>query len=459
MIPDLDLTIIAPATPPGEGGVAIIRLSGPLAEPSLLRFFSPSCRSSSALISHRLYHGYLRNDAGVSVDEVMAVVMRAPYSFTREDVAEIHCHGGQVVMQRILNLFLEGGNVRMARPGEFTLRAFLNGRLDLTQAEAVVEIIRSKSAMACNVALRQLEGRLSQTIYQFRDELADLLALVEVFIDFPEDDIEWIELDTLVSRAKAVVNRIDNLLSTFDDGRILREGLSVLILGRPNVGKSSLMNALLGESRAIVTDVPGTTRDTIEETLSLSGLPLRLVDTAGIRHTSDPVEAEGVRRARDKICSADLVLFVMDGSVDPSEDDHLALSVCKDSRLLLVVNKSDLPPVPLIEPFLSIPAVHVSTHSGQGLTELTQHIVSLFSFSSIGAGRESFILSDGRHRDALLRTRNSLFRFCEESKGAVSPEFLAIELRDALHALGEITGETAPDEILDRIFSRFCIGK
>lgn len=459
MIPDFNQTIIAPATPPGEGGVGIIRLSGSSAESALLRFFSPSRRLSAApLASHRLYHGHLRNEAGILIDEVMAVVMRSPHSFTKEDVAEIHCHGGQMVMQRILDLFLGCDTVRLARPGEFTLRAFLNGRLDLAQAEAVVDIIRSKSAAACTVALAQLEGRLSRIIYGFRDELADLLAMVEVYIDFPEEDIEWDELQNFVSRGRAILTGIEKFLSTFDDGRVLREGLSVLILGRPNVGKSSLLNALLGEARAIVTDVPGTTRDTIEEFLSLGGLPLRLVDTAGIRQSSDPVEAEGVRRAREKISTADLVLFVVDGSVALTADDRLAFSACADARVLLLVNKSDLPTIPLAEPFSSLPTVHISTHSGQGLSELTQKIISLFS-SSGNDGHESIMLSDRRHRDALLRAQKVLSRFCVSAERNASPELLAVELRDALQSIGEITGETTPDEILDRIFSRFCIGK
>lgn len=460
MNPDLDQTIIAPATPPGEGGVGIVRLSGSLAEPTLLRFFSPSRLSSSSILkSHQLYHGHLRNSAGELVDEVLAVVMRAPRSFTKEDVAEIHCHGGKTVMQRILDLFLYSGSVRMARPGEFTLRAFLNGRIDLTQAEAVIELVRAKSEMACTVALRQLEGRLSQIIYHIRNELVELLALIEVHIDFPEEDIEWVDAHNFVARGQSVLNKLDELIATFDDGRVLREGLSVLILGRPNVGKSSLLNALLGEARAIVTDVPGTTRDTIEETLSLGGIPLRLVDTAGIRQTFDPVEAEGVRRARDKVSAADLVLFVIDGSVSPTDDDRLALSACEDSRLILVANKSDLPPVSLDKPFSSLMSVRVSTHTGAGLRDLERLIVSLFSSPLAGDDHESFVLSDRRHLDALLRARRALSCFYELVEEAVAPELLAVELRDALQHLGEITGETTPDDILDHIFARFCIGK
>ncbi len=458
MIIDFQQTIIAPATPPGEGGVGIIRLSGLLAEPALLRFFYPS-RRPTALASHRLYYGHLRSETGDLVDEVMAVVMRTPNSFTREDVAEIHCHGGPLVMQRILDLFLESGSVRLARPGEFTQRAFLNGRLDLTQAEAVIDVIRSRSDAARDVAMRQLEGRLSNAIHQIRSVLVNLLATVEAYIDFPDEDIELPDQQLLTAGGSDVLSSIDRLLATFEEGRALREGLSVLILGRPNVGKSSLLNALLGEARAIVTDVPGTTRDTIEESFSLCGLPLRLVDTAGIRSTVDPVEAEGVRRAKQKVASADLVLLVIDGSVRSCEEDLLALAACSSSRLLLVVNKGDLPAAPLSEPFTSLPLVRVSTHTGEGLTELTQRMAALFMASASAEGRESVLLSDRRHREALLRARQPLVHFCDEALLATSPELLAIDLRDALQALGEITGETTPDEILERIFSRFCIGK
>lgn len=455
---DFHQTIIAPATPPGEGGVGIIRLSGPLAESALLRFFHSS-RRPAPFTSHRLYHGHLRSAADEPIDEVLAVVMRAPHSFTREDVVEIHCHGGPTVMQRILDLFLDRGEVRLARPGEFTLRAFLNGRLDLAQAEAVIDLIRCRSEAACGVAMRQLEGRLSQAIHGFRDELAELLALVEAHIDFSEEEIEPPPRDRLAAVGRDVLGRMGRLLATFEEGRALREGLSVLILGRPNVGKSSLLNALLGEARAIVTDVPGTTRDTIEETLTLGGLPLRLVDTAGIRLTADPVEAEGVRRAHLKVASADLVLLVIDGSVPPTDDDLLALGACKDARLLLVVNKLDLPGAPLPEPFAALSMARISTHTGEGLDELTQRMAAFFTTAAAGEGRESVLLSDRRHREALLRARDALARFCAEAGATASLELLAIELRDALQALGEITGETTPDEILERIFSRFCIGK
>ena len=457
MIYDSQKTIVAPATASGEGGIGIVRVSGPLSEGFLEKFFRPHTPGPS-LTTHRLYFGKFFSPENALIDEVMVVLMRGPRSYTREDVAEIHCHGGPVVMRRIIDALIDEG-ARMARPGEFTLRAFLNGRVDLAEAEAVIDLIRSRSEAASYVALGQLQGKLSGAVHGLRDALADLLSLVETSIDFPEEDIESSEFDFLRSGAEGTSLRVDGLLATFDTGRALREGVSVLILGRPNVGKSSLMNALLGEARAIVTEVPGTTRDTIEESLSLGGVPLRLVDTAGIRTTDDPVESEGVRRALEKISSADLVLLVVDGHAGVTGDDRLALEACETERLLLVVNKEDLPSAPLPFPFVGLEAVHVSARTGAGLCELQEAIARHFGMNGSPDTRESVMVSDRRHRESLLRTRQALERFLAGLDDGLSPELLALELREALEALGEITGETTPDEILEKIFSRFCIGK
>lgn len=450
-------TIVAPATSAGEGGIGIVRISGPAAEDALSQFFRPA-RRPPTFLSHQLYYGRFCGSDGALIDEVMAVLMRAPKSYTREDVVEVHCHGGGLVMRRILDVFLEYG-LRLARPGEFTLRAFLNGRIDLARAEAVIDVIRSRSDRACQVALQQMEGRLSSRIKSFRDGITDILALVETQIDFSDEDIEHEDWLSLRYRGQEVVSQIEDLLATFDLGRPLREGLSVLIIGRPNAGKSSLMNALLGESRAIVTEIAGTTRDTIEESLTLGALPLRLIDTAGIRHTEDLVESEGVRRARLKVASSDLVLLVVDGSRCLGNEDYLALEACRDARVLLIINKSDLFQVPIPSPFSHLPSVTISTYTGDGMADLRSSIESFFSAMEGGEGRESVTLCDRRHREALLRAREAVDRFCSGSDSGLSPEFLALELREALHALGEITGETTPDEILDRIFSQFCIGK
>jgi tRNA modification GTPase len=451
-------TIIAPATPPGEGGIGILRLSGGNAEKLLYKFFTPAGPFSS-FTSHRLYLGNFSDQYGNLIDEVMAVVMRAPRSYTREDVVEVHCHGGLVVMRRILDQFVEAG-VRLARPGEFTLRAFINGRLDLSQAEAVIDLIRARSDSAGRIAAAQLKGSVFRAVHELQADIADLLALIEAHVDFPEDDIEFADQDRLLSNAARVLSRIDVFLKNFDSGRILREGLSVLILGKPNVGKSSLLNILLGESRAIVTAIAGTTRDTIEENLVLGGVPLRLIDTAGVRITNDPVESEGVARAKSKIASSDLVLLVVDGSRQTDEEDLLALEACQQSTVLLVENKADLARMAPDDRLAHLPRVSVSTKSGDGIEKLKTAIIGLVcNDSSASEANVDLIFSDRRHREALLRCGDSINRFIESLALATSPEFLALDLREALQALGEITGETTPDHILDRIFTRFCIGK
>lgn len=450
-------TIAAPATPSGPGGIGILRLSGPRAEIVLLGLFHPT-RPRKQLRSHQLYHGQVVDAQGLVIDEVLAVVMRAPHSYTREDVVEIHCHGGNVILRRILDQLLEMG-VRLANPGEFTQRAFLNGRLDLSEAEAVMDLIQSRSEGSRRLALEQMQGRLSRAIHGFQNTVADLLALVETYVDFPEEDIPLPQIETLGAQSRDVRQQIELLLQNFENGRILREGLSVLILGCPNVGKSSLLNALLGEARAIVNPLPGTTRDTIEEHLSLGGIPLRLVDTAGVRETSDLIEAEGVRRARDKIAGADLILFVVDGSRGLTPDDLFALELCSGQRLLLTVNKSDLGTLPLVEELSALPRVEISAHTGEGLEALRQAIIGFFRAEDGREGVDTPLLSDRRHREALVLARQALDRFESAVAQNHSVEFLAVELREALQALGQITGETTADDILERIFSRFCIGK
>jgi tRNA modification GTPase len=451
-------TIVAPATPVGEGGIAIIRLSGAAAEFLLRRFFLPSGKVDQ-FESHRFYHGRLVDSDGLAIDEVMAVFMRAPRSYTREDIAEIHCHGSPSLVRQVVDLLIDGG-ARMAMPGEFTLRAFLNGRLDLTQAEAVIDLIQARSDTACKIALRQLDGGLSRLIFMFRDNLIWALAQMEALIDFPEDEFDQSEITRCHDILKNVQDQIDLLLAGFESGRVLRDGLVVLILGRPNVGKSSLLNVLLGESRAIVHEVPGTTRDTLEENLVLGGIPLRLIDTAGVRETVDPVEAEGVWRARQKAESADLVMLVVDGSVPLSPDDMLALELCRERLTLLVINKADLPQVPIPESISGMPQVLVSAHQGLGLDRLREAVINFFLGGlSRREPLENILLSDRRHRQALTRCRDALGRIESICTDGLPPEILALEIREALAALGEITGETTPEMILEQIFSRFCIGK
>jgi len=449
-------TIVAPATPVGEGGIAIVRLSGPASEQLLLKHFRLRQTTTLPLETHRLYLGLL-TDVDEELDEVMAVVMRAPHSFTREDVVEIHCHGSQWLVRRIVDLLI-GSGARIARPGEFTQRAFLNGRLDLAQAEAVADLIHSRSEAAGRIALHQLQGRLSHLLGGWRSELQDILAEVETHIDFAEEDIEFPDLADVRQTVASLAAGMSRLLASFDSGRLLQEGVRVLIFGKPNVGKSSLLNSLLGQARAIVTEVAGTTRDTIEEGLSLQGLAVRLIDTAGIRETDDAIEREGVSRAREKLASSDLVLLVVDGHAGSDADDLLALRFCPPEKTLLVVNKVDRGKTHLDPAFDVLPRVEISARSGHGL-ELLQQQISGYFLDKEQDSAESVMLYERRHRDALHRTLGFLQGFLTQLTGGSPVELLALELRSALAALGEVTGETVTDDILDKIFSRFCIGK
>jgi len=348
----------------------------------------------------------------------------------------------------------------MADPGEFTQRAFLNGRLDLAQAEAVIEVIRARSERASRVALNQLEGQLSRKIQRFSEQIKEALALLEAHIDFPDDEVGALSLDVLAVPLQKLTAEMSALAGSFDVGRALREGISILILGRPNVGKSSLMNAILGEPRAIVTEFAGTTRDTLEEQLVLAGFPVRLVDAAGVRDTDDPIESEGVQRARDKAAAADLVLLVVDGSTPLTDEDELAVQLCHTGKTLLVINKSDQAQDCDFRRLAAFShPVAVSAKYGLGLTELRAAIIDHLGKDGALAGSEGIVITERRHRDALLRAATSLEAFLQAITGPVHLEFLALELREALTALGQVTGETTPDEILEQIFSRFCIGK
>ena len=451
-------TIVAPATAPGEGGVGIVRLSGPQAAAFLGCTFHGKL-AVARMESHKLHHGHLLSCDGKRVDEVLVVIMRTPRSYTGEDVVEVHCHGGTQIMRSVLDLFLTVG-ARMAGPGEFTQRAFLNGRLDLAQAEAVIGVIRAQSERASRVALDQLDGHLSRKIYAFSEQLKQALALLEAHIDFPDDEVGTLDLPRLLSPLRKISSQIDLLVESFEVGRVLREGVSVLILGRPNVGKSSLMNAILGESRAIVNELAGTTRDTLEEQLVLAGFPVRLVDAAGVRDTDDPVEQEGVRRAREKAAAADLVLMVVDGSCPLTDQDLLALELCQPVKTLVVVNKSDQAQNCDLDRLVGFAGrVAVSAKYSLGLEALSAAILELLKGGTVSSGNEGVVVTERRHREALLLSRDALEQLFVSAEASVPLECLAMDLREALSALGLITGETAADEILEQIFSQFCVGK
>ncbi|HEX9079319.1 MAG TPA: tRNA uridine-5-carboxymethylaminomethyl(34) synthesis GTPase MnmE [Desulfuromonadaceae bacterium] len=451
-------TIAAISTPQGEGGIGIVRISGSQAEAIGLRLFR-FCRGS-AFASHFLHYGTVVDPAGgTAIDEAMAVLMRAPRSYTREDVLELHCHGGMLVTERVLASALACG-ARLAEPGEFTRRAFINGRIDLIQAEAVMDVITAKTEAALALAQRQRDGALSVRIEAIRQGLTRSLAFVEASIDFPEDDIG--ETDTVALRADVAtaLDEVAALLAGFDEGRILREGISVLIVGKPNAGKSSLLNCLLRDNRAIVTHIPGTTRDIIEESVNLGGLAVRLLDTAGIRHTDDIVEREGITRALDKIPLADLVLFVLDSSQPFSDEDRMILHALEGKTTIAVLNKSDLPQCMEFPPQVALmPQASLSARSGTGIDALRDLIRTTFLHEAALDSREFVALSRARHRDTLVTAHSALRQFLSGLDAGRELETLAIDLRDALFAVGQVTGATATDDVLDVIFSSFCIGK
>jgi len=451
-------TIAAISTPVGEGGVGIVRVSGDRSKEIAERIFTG--KNSGGMKSHRFYYGEIKDPASGSVlDEAMVVLMLAPKTYTREDVLEIQCHGGYVLVSRILELVLRQG-ARLAEPGEFTKRAFLNGRIDLVQAEAVIDVIRGKTDAAVALAQHQREGLLSRKIQETKDDIIHALALIEAFLDFPEEDLEFAENSEITGHIKRAIEKAEKLIDGFNEGRVLREGVSVLIAGKPNVGKSSLLNTLLKEKRAIVTSVPGTTRDVIEEVVNIDGLPVKMLDTAGIRATEDVVELEGVKLALERIALADLVLLVLDVSRPLDDEDNLIIDAVRASNVIVVMNKSDLDVVMEIPEQLKNRArVEISTLTGAGIRALREMIFKKFVHEKAIDGREFVVLSQARHRDALMKTKDHLNTFLDNFNSGVNLEIVALDLRAALGALGEITGETTPDDILNHIFGRFCIGK
>ncbi|BCS56112.1 tRNA uridine-5-carboxymethylaminomethyl(34) synthesis GTPase MnmE [Geobacter sp. SVR] len=450
-------TIAAVATPPGNGGIGIVRVSGPEAAVIGEKIFKRA--NNGGLISHRFSFGTIRDPwSGETVDEAMAVLMKAPRSYTCEDVLELHCHGGVLVVEQVLSLCLQHG-ARLAEPGEFTRRAFLNGRIDLAQAEAVMDIIGSQTEAALQQAQRQREGLLSQRIEDVRSHLLKALALVEAYIDFPEDDLGDTDLNGITAEVSHAASLVDTLLSGFDEGRRLREGIAVLIIGKPNAGKSSLLNRLLNENRAIVTHLPGTTRDIIEESINLGGLPVRLLDTAGIRHTDCLVEQEGIARALEKIPQADLVLFVLDASDSFGPEDQLIREALADARTVVVLNKSDLPSQMVLPADLAAGEhVAISSRTGEGVDALRELVRSSFLRSSVD-NREFIAISRARHRDALVSASRTLQSVLTGFAMGVELELAAVDLREALTAVGSVTGHVTNDDVLDVVFSSFCIGK
>lgn len=452
-------TIAAIATPLGEGGIAIIRISGPDSMAVADAVFRPAgarAPTPSKAATHTVHYGHVHDARGV-VDEVLLTVLRAPRTYTREDTVEIACHGGVLLTRQVLATVLAAG-ARLAEPGEFTQRAFLNGRIDLAQAEAVADLIQARTDIAARTAQEQLAGRLSQRVDQLREDLMRTLAHVEAHIDFPDEDIAPDTRDGLLRRLEQGIVFMDELLRTARDGQILRRGVRAAIVGAPNAGKSSLLNQLLGHERAIVSPIAGTTRDTIEETASIRGIPVVFVDTAGLRAAGDAIEEEGIRRSKQAMGRAELVLHVLDASspLDP-QDAALAAEAVSTPRLT-VLNKVDLPRQ------LDLPAtwpgqrVEISCRTGQGIESLQEAIVALVWTGAVSPDTVHISIN-ARHQDALRRARESTERARDALRAEVSLELIAIDLRVAANAVGEIVGKTTTDDLLDAIFSQFCLGK
>ncbi|MGN6552965.1 MAG: tRNA uridine-5-carboxymethylaminomethyl(34) synthesis GTPase MnmE [Verrucomicrobiota bacterium] len=454
-----DETIAAIATPIGEGGLAVIRISGPRAFEIADKCFVPTGKSSrkpSAAPTHTIHFGHIVRN-GQIVDEVLVAVLRAPRTFTREDIVEITCHGGILPAKTVLDTVLESG-ARLAQPGEFTRRAFLNGRIDLAQAEAVADVIHSRTELALRAANEQLAGKLSQRINELRDELIKTLAHVEAHIDFPDEDIAPETKSQLLARLDRGVEFMQQLLKTADEGQILRRGIRAAIIGRPNAGKSSLLNQLLGHDRAIVSPIPGTTRDTIEETANIRGLPVVFIDTAGLRESRDEIEVEGIRRSRKTLESAEFILHVLDRSEPFVEADQNYLDEFAGKKRILVRNKMDLPMQLNLPAELDRQAVDVCCLSGKGIETLKEAIKQLVWAGEIKSEMLQ-VMINSRHQDALKRARAATEQTIAALRSGQTLELAAMDLRIAVNAVGEIVGKTSTEDLLDMIFSQFCIGK
>lgn len=456
-------TIAAISSAPGEGAIGIVRLSGDDALAIADKVYKLGQKKLSTQDSHTIHYGHIVDPKdGQEIDEVMVSVMREPKTFTREDIVEINTHGGIVATNRVLELVLREG-ATLAEPGEFTKRAFINGRIDLTQAEAVMDLIRAKTDRSMDLAVKQLDGKLSNLIENLRQDILNTLAQVEVNIDYPEyDDVEEMTLKLLGEKTTIIKNRIDGLLSTAKQGKILRDGISTAIVGRPNVGKSSLLNALLREEKAIVTDIEGTTRDTVEEYINIRGVPLKLVDTAGIRDTEDVVERIGVERSKKALMEAELVLLLLNQSEALTAGDRELLALTQDHKRIIIMNKIDLPNQLLKESLLEWveedEIIATSMMTQEGIDALEEKIADYF-FSGQSGEKDATYVSNARHIDLLQKASQSLDEVKKGIDMGMPVDLIQIDFTRAWEILGEIIGENAPDELLTQLFSQFCLGK
>lgn len=453
-------TIAAVATAYGEGGIGIIRISGEKSLDILKSVFQPAS-GSDGIISRRMTYGKVIDDENRLVDEVLAVYMKGPKTYTAEDVVEINCHGSMVSLRKTLALVLRKG-ARLAEPGEFTKRAFLNGRMDLSQAEAVIDLIKAKTDRSFDIAVSQLEGELSGRVGAIREKLLDVLVNITVNIDYPDEDIEELTYVELKKNISEINDMIKILTSSASAGRMIREGIRVAIVGKPNVGKSSLMNGLLRESRAIVTDMPGTTRDTIEEAISIKNIPVYLTDTAGIRETTDTIEQIGIEKTKEAFNSADFIIFILDGSEELTEEDRLIMEYIGERNALVLINKNDLgQKIDAHEIRDAMPGVRViqtSLIKGEGITEIEDTIEELVYGGRISQ-KESLMVNNVRHIELLNRAADSLQDAYTMADAGEALDFIEVDVKNAYELLGEITGETVSDDIINEVFSRFCLGK
>ncbi len=454
-------TIAAVATAYGEGGIGIIRISGEEALPILQEIFEFHGDTDTFTSRRMTYGKIIDKEKNQIIDEVLVVYMKGPKTYTAEDVVEINCHGSMVSLRKTLALVLRKG-ARLAEPGEFTKRAFLNGRLDLSQAEAVIDMIRAKTDKSFDVAVSQLEGRLSLKVEEIRQKLLDLLVDITVNIDYPDEDIEEMTYEKLEESIVETQDMIEKLLETSSTGRMIREGIKIAIVGKPNVGKSSLMNGLLKETRAIVTDIPGTTRDTIEEVLSIRNIPVYLVDTAGIRETSDKVEKMGIEKSKEAFNQADFILFLLDGSRPLEEEDLQIMEFLKERKSLVLINKRDLGEAISIEEISAkLPAsqvIEASLLKGQGITEIEDAVEDLVYGGEI-VQKESMMVNNVRHIELLQQAVKSLTDALHMSERREALDFIEVDVKNAYERLGEIIGETVSDDIINEVFARFCLGK
>lgn len=455
-------TIAAISTPVGEGGISIIRISGDDAVKVAQRIYKG--KDLAKVATHTINYGHIVDpDTDQEVDEVMVSVMRAPHTYTREDVIEINCHGGLLATNRILQLVLSFG-ARIAEPGEFTKRAFLNGRLDLSQSEAVMDLIRAKTDKSMKVALNQLDGDLSRLIRNLRQDILDVLAQVEVNIDYPEyDAVEEMTTKLLKEKAEDIQQRIQGLLKTAKQGKVLRDGLATAIIGQPNVGKSSLLNSLLHEDKAIVTNVAGTTRDVIEEYVNVNRVPLKLIDTAGIRDTNDQVEKIGVERSRKALGAADLVLLLIDSSNELTEEDHQLLEATKDKQRIIILNKTDLPRKVDLAELKSLAGksavIETSIVNHKGMDQLGEQIGHMFFNEGIESNQNNVMVTNARHIGLLHQANDALSDVLKGINDGMPVDLVQIDMTRCWELLGEITGDSYQDELLDQLFSQFCLGK